>query len=151
MPGFLKIDRADVQRWVLPGLALATLVITLLFFCAFGSDESQTRFSLGASLWMIWTASGTLSEEYSYCLLVPFIIAYLIWNKRALLASMPVEPDRAGLGWTLLGLLLFWLGARAGKQYIGFAGIQAVLAGGIIWFWGVRIFRVLIFPWAMVG
>jgi exosortase len=151
MPGFLKIDRANVQRWVLPGLALATLVITLLYFFAFGSDESQTRFSLGTSLWTIWTSSGALSEEYSYCLLVPFIVAYLVWNKRSLLAATPVEHDRAGLGWTLLGLLLFWLGARAGKQYIGFAGIQAVLAGGIIWFWGVRIFRVLIFPWAMVG
>jgi exosortase len=150
-PGFWGVNQAEVRRWVLPGLALATLVVTLLFFISFGSDESQTRFSLGANLWTIWTSSGGLSEEYSYCLLVPFIVAYLIWEKRALLAATPIEHNRAGLTWTLLGLLLFWLGARAGKQYIGFVGIQVVLAGGIIWFWGVRIFRALIFPWAMVG
>jgi exosortase len=147
---FRGIGRAGIQCWLLPGLALAALVIALLYFVAFGSDETQNRSSLGAALWSIWTESGPLSEEYSYCLLVPFIVAFLVWMKRERLAATPVESDPAGIGWTLLGLLLFWLGARAGKQYLGFAGIQAVLAGGILWFWGGRIFRVLVYPWAMV-
>jgi exosortase len=45
---------------------------------------------------------------------------------------------------------VFWLGARAGKQYMGFFGIQLLLYGLICWFWGGAMFRKLLFTWAIL-
>ncbi len=80
---------------------------------------------------------------------MPFIVAWLVWVKRSRLAETPISGSWSGIAWTALGLLLFWMGARSGVRYLGFAGVQAMLAGGILWFWGYRIFKVLLFPWAM--
>jgi exosortase len=145
-----RIVRNVFECWILPGAAFGALVATLLFLFPYQSDEIHlhARSSFFEELWSIWMSS-ELSQEYSYCILVPFIVAWLIWVKRGRLALTPISGNLSGIGWTALGLLLFWMGARSGVRYLGFTGVQIILGGGILWFWGYRIFKVLLFPWAM--
>jgi exosortase len=37
---------------------------------------------------------------------------------------------------------------RAENQYFGYAAVQILLAGVILWLWGWPVFRILLFPWA---
>jgi EpsI family protein len=78
------------------------------------------------------------------------MVAYLIFEKRSQLIRTPLRSANAAIVWILLGLLFFWIGSRAGKQYVGCAGIQILLLGVIYWFWGGALFRSLLFTWAII-
>ena len=140
-----------LSRWRVPLLSISILFGVLLLFSPFNSGDSATQSPLGWALWSVWTApSSDTSPDYSYCLLAPIMVAYLVYERRRQLIHAPLKGSTAALGLILLGLLLFWIGARAGKQYIGCGGIQILLAGMILWFWGGAVFRPLLFAWALV-
>jgi EpsI family protein len=144
-----------VCRWLIPGLSIALLLGVLLFLFPFNTGVSSVRTPLGFALWSAWTTvdyrgQQYSGQDYSYCLLVPLVLAWLIFEERALLVREPVKGMNAAIGLLLFGLLLFWIGAKAGKQIIGCGAIQVLLAGMILWFWGRSVFRVLLFPWAII-
>mgnify|MGYP001118001755 CR=1 FL=1 len=59
-----------------------------------------------ASLFEQWMSN----DMYAHGILIPFISAYLLWDRRALLASSPVEPALVS-GSLLFGTALAMLGA----------------------------------------
>jgi EpsI family protein len=65
--------------------------------------------------------------------------------------QVPVRGSTAAIGWLIFGLFLFWIGARTGKQFIGCAAIQILLVGIILWIWGGKMFRLLLFAWAIIA
>jgi exosortase len=132
--------------------AMALLFAVLLLVFPYNSGDTSLNTPLGPALWAIWTnAGGDTNQDHSYCLLVPLMVAYLLYDKRKELAQTPARGTNYGLIWILLGLVFFWLGARAGKQYAGFIGIQLLLYGLIGWFWGGAMFRKLLFTWAIIA
>lgn len=143
--------RTDLYRWLIPLSATAVLFGVLLFIFPFNSGDSSINSPLGFALWQIWTASGTDVPDHSYCFLVPLMLAYLLFDKRAQLAQAPTRGANAAIAAIMGGLLLFWLGSRAGKQYVGCAGIQLLVLGIIFWFWGGTLFRKLLFAWAILA
>jgi exosortase len=46
-----------------------------------------------------------------------------------------------------LGFLTFWIGVKADNSYIGYFSVHVVLAGLIVWLFGLALFKELIFPW----
>jgi EpsI family protein len=103
----------------------------------------------------MWTntlssASGSDSPDYTYCLLVPAMVLYLLFEKRSQITQTPIRSSNPAIVAILIGLLLFWIGSRAGKQYIGCAGIQILILGIIFWFWGGAMFHRLFFTWAII-
>lgn len=106
---------------------------------------------MGQALWATWTTPTPDEQDFTYCLFVPFMVAYLVYEKRTEILRAPIKGSNAALGWICLGLLLFWIGSRAGKQYIGCAAIQVLLAGIVFWFWGGSVFRPLLFAWAIIA
>jgi len=141
----------NLHRWWLPLASIAALLGALLFLFPFASGDSSLNAPLGLALWAIWTGTGAdTDQDHSYCLLVPLMVAYVLWEKRAELARSVRTGSGLGLLAVLLGLFVFWLGARAGKQYFGFIGIQVLLYGLITWFWGGAMFRKLLFAWAIL-
>jgi exosortase len=141
----------NLHRWWLPLATIAALFGVILFIFPFNSGDSSLNTPLGLTLWAIWTGTGTdTDQDHSYCLLVPVMLAYSLWEKRQELARTPNQSAKSGFLWIALGLLFFWLGARAGKQYMGFIGIQVLLYGLITWFWGGAMFRKLLFTWAII-
>jgi EpsI family protein len=140
----------NLQRWVIPLASTAFLLAVLFLLFPFNSGDSSSKDPLGFALWSMWTTSSNDSQDFSYCLLVPIMVGYLIFEKKSKLAAVQVGGSTAAIGWIIFGLLLFWIGARAGKQYVGCAGIQIILAGVILWYWGTKVFRPLLFTWVMI-
>lgn len=144
------LNGTNLSRWLTPIAATALLFAVLLFLFPYNSGDSSINSPLGLTLWTIWTASGSDSQDHTYCLLVPLMVAYLIIEKRSQIVRTPVRSSNAAMAWIIIGLLLFWIGSRAGKQYVGCAGIQILLLGIIFWFWGGALFRRLLFTWAII-
>jgi exosortase len=86
--------------------------------------------------------------DYTYCLFVPPIFAYLVHLRWSELQQAPIRQSNLGLGLIFLGMFIYWFGMRANNQYFGYASVQILLAGVILWLWGWSVFRLLLFPWA---
>ncbi len=140
-----------IRRWLFPILSSTFLFSFLLFFFPFDSGDSVARVPLGQALWIVCTATGPGTQDYTYCFLVPIIVVYLVFLKRKEIAQTPIKGSNWGILWIALGLFIFWLGARAGKQYAGCGGIQIIMLGVIILFFGRAMFRKLLFAWAFVA
>ena len=109
-----------------------SLVGLVLALCSFGNSAQK----------------GTTSYDYSYCAFVPFIFAYLVYLRKEELDRAVIKQSNFGLGLMALGVFIYWFGIRANNQYFGYASIQMLLAGVILWLWGWGVFRILLFPWA---
>lgn len=130
---------------------MGALFTVLLFVFPYNSGDTSLNTPLGPALWQIWwNNGGDTSQDHSYALLVPIMVGYVLWDQRKALARAPGRGTLIGLACIVLGLACFWLGARAGKQYLGFIGIQLLLYGLVSWFWGGAMFRKLLFAWAIL-
>ena len=153
IPYFTGVSRASGTNhypWLVPSAATALLFAILLFLFPYNSGDSSINRPLGLALWNIWTITDTDTQDHTYCLLVPLMLGYLIYEKGAQIARMPAQGDSRAIISMVIGLVLFWIGSRAGKQYVGCAGIQLLLLGIINWYWGGAVFRRLLFAWAIV-
>jgi exosortase len=101
-------------------------------------------------VWVLCLGEWT-DMDYSYCLFVPLIFAYLIFIKREQIASLTIRGSNGAMGLIVTGLALYWFGLRSEIQYFGYLAVQMLLAGVILWFWGWAVFRKLLFPWAFFG
>lgn len=72
------------------------------------------------------------TEDYSYAYLVPFIIAYLFWEKRAAIARVESRRSPAGLIPFALGIVLFWIGELGGEYYTLYVSLWLVIVG-LLW------------------
>jgi exosortase D (VPLPA-CTERM-specific) len=58
-----------------------------------------------------------MAEDYNYCFFIPPIVAYLLWEKRTQLKTVPAGRSWAGLAPLGIGIALFWLGELGGEFY----------------------------------
>jgi len=92
----------------------------------------------GFLFWELYKSSvgyllGNWNEgDYSYAYLIPFVITYLIWEKRELLRSAPVEGVWWGIAPLAIGIALYWLGELAGEYYTLYVSAWLMLIG-ILW------------------
>lgn len=82
--------------------------------------------------------------------LVPLIVGYLVWLKRAVLAAIPARPSGWGLGIVILALACYYVGYKANNHYFGALAIQLLLMGATVWLQGWTYFRRLLFPWCLL-
>jgi len=98
-----------------------------------------------AFVWMYvrWTAKDTY---YSHGFLVPFICAFLVWQKRKILAKIPLKNDP--LGWSVLGIGLFILGVSTiwNVGFISGFSLLIVLPGLVLLLAGKDWLKPLMFP-----
>lgn len=71
-------------------------------------------------------------EDYSHCAVVPLVVLYLIWDRRARLGSVASSPSWFGLGPLVLGIGLFWLGELGGEYFSMYLSMWLVVAG-LLW------------------
>lgn len=90
-------------------------------------------------------------ENYSHGLLVPFIIGYIIWFKFDELKNVPKTPQIWLGGSIVLVSLLMLLGGTLGAElFVQRISFVLMLIGTIIYFFGERIFRMLIIPFILL-
>ena len=71
-------------------------------------------------------------EDYSHSYLIPFVILYIIWEKRKALMSMPSQTSWLGLAPFIFGLFLYWIGELGGEFFTLYLSLWFVLIG-LIW------------------
>jgi exosortase D (VPLPA-CTERM-specific) len=72
------------------------------------------------------------SEDYSHSYLVPFIVLYLVWEKRQALATVQSRLSWTGLIPFALGIALYWLGELGGEFYTLYTSFWFVVVG-LLW------------------
>ena len=86
-------------------------------------------------------------ENYSHGLLVPFIIGYILWLDRDKLVAEPARPSILLGGFTVaLALFALWIGVAGAELYSQRMSLVLLIAGTVIYFWGVRLLRLIWVP-----
>lgn len=125
--------------------ALSTALVVLIAGLPFATGYGEARTTILAYTTNLWKL-----EEWQHCWMVIPICAYLVWRRRNELWSIPMRGSLLGFVPLAVGLGFYWIGYRVDNYFIGLGGLMFVLAGGIIWFFGWRWMRALIFPWAFL-
>jgi exosortase len=88
-----------------------------------------------------------LDENYSHGLLIPFVIAYIIWVKRARLRQIEIHPSHVSGGVMFLFALLFlWAGTAGAELFTQRISLVIMITALIVYFLGWRLFSRLLFP-----
>ena len=146
----VQIEGRLLHRWLLPLATLAILFLSLLFLIPFASGYEPVKVPLGILLWKVCMAgqNSHVTLDFSYCLFVPVIVGYLVYQRAEKIVDLPIHGNNAAMGFVAFSLLLYWLGLRTEMQVLGYAAMQFLLAAGILWLWGGEVFRAVLFPWA---
>jgi exosortase len=139
----------QLHRWWIPLASGVVFFAFVAFVLPYGTSQWDEQRSI-ASLIFAMSCWGQGPIDMSYCLFVPPIVIYLVYNCTPTLIKTSVKSSNFGLALIVAGLLPYWFGLRADNQYFGFMGVQILLAGVILWLWGWAVFRVLLFPWAFL-
>lgn len=87
-----------------------------------------------------------VKEEYSYGYLIPFITAFLIWQKKELLERISFHGSWTGLALILLGIAIFIIGELSTLYIIVQYSFVIVFAGLVLAFVGWKGFKHILVP-----
>jgi exosortase len=86
-------------------------------------------------------------ENYSHGLLIPAIIAYILWTERERLGRVTPRPSLLWGGLIVAFSMLFlWVGTAGAELYVQRMSLLFMLAGIAVYFWGWRLLRLLMVP-----
>lgn len=130
--GLATAPRPAREAWMTAGPALV-LMLAAWFVLFWDAIAGAVR---------VWIGSAT----FNHCFLIPPIIAYLLWERRAVFAAILPRPSLAAL-WLLPGLGLVWIVARTasvleGQQFAAIAILEVLFLVILGW----RLYRALLFP-----
>jgi exosortase len=147
-----RLNGNIIQRWLVPSACATVFFLVLAFAIPYSASLGEIKVSLARLIWGLCHFGSNAAQhnqiDYTYCLLVPVIFVYLVYLRRDELARAPIRGSNLALGIIAAGVFFYWFGIRAENQYFGYAALQILLAGVILWLWGWPVFRLLLFPWA---
>lgn len=110
-----------------------------------------TAFVLSFAPFVVTLAKAWVGNpEFSYGILVPFLVCYLLWMRRGQLTENVQTGRNLGLLLTLAGCGLHVLGTFSGTLLICGAGLIVTLYGVILFLWGSRTLAVAATPIAFL-
>lgn len=136
------MKRRGVISWCLVAAGLVLLMVVQPYAAGYG----PFRRTIFQELMMQWR-----NATWQHGALVPFIAAYLLWQRREETARLPEKSSAWGMGLILFGLFLFFAGFRANVFYCGYAGIMTLVAGAAVWLEGAERARRRLFAWLVLG
>jgi exosortase len=88
--------------------------------------------------------------DFSFGFFVPVLAAYVIWQRRETLMSLPAKPSWWGLAVMIGAVGILLLGVFGAELFLSRSSFIFLLAGLVIFFLGWDHFRALIFPWCFL-
>lgn len=85
-------------------------------------------------------------EDYNHCYLIPVVVIYILWEKRAAFSAVSTSPSWFGLVPLGIGVVLFWLGELGGEFYTIYISSWLVMVGMIWTYAGWNKMKVIGFP-----
>ena len=86
----------------------------------------------------------------SYGMLIPPIVIYIAYLRRATTLAIPAHPDLRGLGVVMIACLVFFIGRLAAGFFLCRISFVVLLAGLMWTFWGFARLRTLAFPFLLL-
>jgi exosortase len=117
-------------------------VALTLLAASFGAVYGQVLVRLAYDWWH--------DDNYSHGFLIPPLALYLAWDRRDRLTAAIVKPALSGLAVVLAGLAVLVAGRLGAELFLTRVSVIGTLAGSIVFLWGWRRLRVLIFPLAVL-
>src|SRR6267142_2012269 len=103
-------------------------------------------FLYSATLWKLGIDWAT-DQNYSHGLLVPFIIGFIIWAERASLKSSVGDGSGyLGTAAIVFALIVLWAGTAGAELFVQRFSLVIMLLGIVVYFWGLKILRILLVP-----
>jgi len=87
-----------------------------------------------------------IDENYSHGFLIPFISGYFYWQMIDRVRSVEKTRSVSGLFILLSGLTIYFIGFLSGEQFTMRLSMLIVLAGAVIFAYGIKFFKVVSFP-----
>ena len=88
-----------------------------------------------------------VDENYSHGLLIPFVIAYILWAEKDKLRQVRHKPSMLwGGAAILLALFALWTGVAGAELFMQRTSLVLILAGVTIYFWGGSVLRLVWVP-----
>ena len=86
-------------------------------------------------------------ENYSHGLLIPFVIAFIMWQERSRFADVNAQPA-AWLGaiGVAISTVMLWAGTAGAELFVQRFSLVLMLASVIVYFFGVRLMRFVAVP-----
>ena len=103
-------------------------------------------------IWSYWPVLVILikyiykDDDYSFGLLIPFVVAYIVYLKWPEIRGRTWQPSWMGLLIMAFGFFLYWIGEVFGSAYIPSFSFVVVLAGLLYVVGGWELLRLLSFP-----
>lgn len=120
------------QLWLRAGLLWAAVALAILGL------YRDTTTAMMETWW--------ISASYQHCMLIPLIVAFLVWERRPLFALTVPAPSAWGLA-ALAGAGLLWLmGRLVGALVVQELALVLSLQALVLAIFGWQIVRALIFP-----
>lgn len=85
-------------------------------------------------------------ENYSHGFLVPFISGYFLYNRREKLRNLRVTPWNPGLIVIVFGLIQLLIGWLGTEYFSMRSALIVLLAGMVLYLFGIAVFKAMIFP-----
>jgi exosortase len=132
------------SRWIALGTGLAVLVVLFALW-----PYQSWSFGVRGNVLVDWVRIVRLGAggEWEFCLLVPVIVAFLVYRERLRMNNLPLRGQWSGALLMALGALLYAAGYKVDTGYLGYAALQLILAGLILLLAGLPWWKVLFFPW----
>lgn len=128
------VPKALPSAWRRHLTALAAVAAAILLLVARDAADMVT----------IWWNSST----YNHCVLIPPLIAWLVWQRRPELLRLTPRVWLPGLALVALGAIAWLLGYAASVGFARHAGLVVMLQGGVLTLLGKAVSRGLLFPLA---
>lgn len=88
--------------------------------------------------------------NYTHGFLVPLFSLYLVWRRRAVLATLPRRGSLLGIVVVLIGVGLRYLGDLGADNFLMRSSLIVILGGLVLFHLGRPIFRSVLFPLAFL-
>ena len=129
-----RIGRFSPVRPPVLAVAVAVVALTLMF---------QSTFLF---LYVQWLER----EEYSHGFLIPLVSAFLLWQRRAQFAQLPLRGSWAGVMLVFLGLAIYFVGSLASIMSVDSYALVIVIAGCVLGVMGWDAFKLAAAPIALL-